>query len=99
MKARCLEVSTPNAIFLYTIKGFKHEKLRDLLHNHKSGFVLSYNDCPIIREWYADFQIVEVRWQYTLGQGETRIGKNRIENGTNHVKQSHELLIVKEKLC
>ncbi len=77
-------------------KGFNHELLRDLLHNHKGGFVLSYNDCSIIREWYADFQVLEVQWQYTLGQGETRIGKNRIESGTGHVKQSHELLIVKE---
>ena len=77
-------------------KGFNHELLRDLLHNHKGGFVLSYNDCQTIRQWYADFRILEVQWQYTLGQGETRIGKNRIENGTGHVKQSHELLIVKD---
>ena len=76
-------------------KGFNHELLRDLLHEHKSGFVLSYNDCKTIREWYADFRILEVQWQYTLGQGETRIGKNRIENETGHVKKSHELLIVK----
>ena len=76
-------------------KGFKHESLRDLLYGHNNGFILSYNDCQTIREWYADFQILEVKWQYTLGQGETRIGKNRIENGTGHVKQSHELLIVK----
>lgn len=77
-------------------ESFKHEILRDLLHNHKNGFILSYNDCATIREWYADFEILEVQWQYTLGQGETRIGKNRIENGTGHVKQSHELLVVKE---
>ena len=79
-------------------KGFKHKLLRDLLHNHKNGFVLSYNDCATIREWYADFRILEVQWQYTLGQGETRIGKNRIENGIGHVKQSHELLIVKDNI-
>ena len=78
-------------------RGFDHEKLCGLLHRHKGGFVLSYNDCAVIRDWYADFKIVEVAWQYTLGQGETRIGKNRLENGTNHhVKRSHELLIVKE---
>ena len=76
-------------------KGFDHAALRDLLHEHTGGFILSYNDCEVIRDWYADFQIVEVEWQYTLGQGETRIGKNRIENGTrHHVKKSHELLIV-----
>lgn len=78
--------------------GFDHAVLRDLLHEHDGGFVLSYNDCGTIREWYADFDIYEVSWQYTLGQGETRIGKNRIENGTkHHVKASHELLIVGDK--
>ncbi len=76
--------------------GFQHERLRDLLHNHRAGFVLSYNDCDTVRRWYADFQVLEVRWQYTLGQGETRIGKNRIEQGAGHVKRSHELLIVKK---
>ena len=75
--------------------GFKHEVLRDLLHAHEGGFVLSYNDCDTIRQWYSDFRIIEVRWQYTLGQGETRIGKNRKQNGTDHTKKSHELLIVK----
>ena len=75
---------------------FKHEKLRDLLHSHKGGFVLSYNECEEVRNWYKDFDIVEVAWQYTMGQGETRIGKNREEAGNNHVKKSHELLIVKK---
>lgn len=78
--------------------GFNHQHLRDLLHKHQGGFILSYNDCEAVRQWYADFDIVEVEWQYTLGQGETRIGKNRIENGSHHhVKPSHELLIIKEK--
>ena len=77
--------------------GFDHKLLRNLLHKHQGGFILSYNDCEQIRSWYSDFRIVEVEWQYTLGQGETRIGKNRIENGANHhVKKSHELLIIKE---
>lgn len=76
-------------------RGFDHAALRDLLHEHHGGFILSYNDCETVREWYKDYRIVEVEWQYTLGQGETRIGKNRIENGTrHHVKQSHELLIM-----
>ena len=75
-------------------KNFDHKKLRDLLHAHQGGFILSYNDCQTIREWYADFSIIEVAWQYTLGQGETRIGKNRQEANTNHVKKSHELLII-----
>jgi DNA adenine methylase len=74
---------------------FPHEELRDLLLAHKGDFVLSYNDCEEIRDWYSDFQILEPVWQYTMGQGEMRIGKNRQLAGDDHVKQSHELLIVK----
>jgi len=77
-------------------KGFNHELLRDLLYSHKGKFILSYNDCPTIREWYKDFKIVNVSWQYTMGQGETRIGKNRLEKQMNHVKDSHEILIIKD---
>ncbi len=74
-------------------KGFPHNVLRDLLKNHKGGFILSYNDCPTIREYYKEFQQFFPSWQYTMGQGETRIGKNRVENGDNHIKGSHEIII------
>lgn len=73
--------------------GFKHEILRDLLKAHKGGFILSYNDCPTIRGYYKNFKQFFPKWQYTMGQGETRIGKNRIENGDNHIKGSHEIII------
>lgn len=77
--------------------GFRHDLLRDLLINHAKnggGFVLSYNDCETIRSWYADFNIEYPEWQYTFGQGDTRIGTNRLErNGGSHIKRSHELLI------
>ena len=73
--------------------GFKHRRLRDLLHQHKGGFILSYNDCSTIRDWYKNFNIKCVSWQYTMGQGETRVGLNRLDKGTNHVKKSHEILI------
>ncbi len=73
--------------------GFPHEILRDLLKKHKGGFILSYNNCPTIKEYYKEFQQFFPSWQYTMGQGETRIGKNRIENGDNHIKQSHEIII------
>lgn len=84
----------PHRNFPIHHKGFKHEKLRDLLLSHKAGFVLSYNDCPIIRDWYSDCHIETPEWQYTFGQGDTRIGANRRNmNGGSHVKKSHELLI------
>ncbi|MCL2312129.1 MAG: DNA adenine methylase [Firmicutes bacterium] len=76
-------------------KGFDHERLATLLKKHKGGFILSYNDCSWIREAYKDFEIVEISWQYTMGQGETRIGRGRIKQGMNtNIKKSHELLII-----
>lgn len=32
--------------------GFDHKKLFELLKEHKGGFILSYNDCKQIRQWY-----------------------------------------------
>jgi len=77
-------------------QNFKHEELRDLLKNHKGGFILSYNDCPTIREWYKEYKQIFPTWQYTMGQGETRIGINRIESGRkDNIKKSHEIIIYK----
>ncbi|MEK7200593.1 MAG: DNA adenine methylase [Patescibacteria group bacterium] len=73
--------------------GFPHENLRDLLKKHKGGFILSYNNCPTIREYYKEYHQSFPSWQYTMGQGETRIGKNRIQNGDDHIKESHEIII------
>ena len=74
-------------------RDFPHEMLRDMLKKHKGGFILSYNDCPTIRKYYKGFKKLYPTWQYTMGQGETRIGKNRIEKGNKHIKNSHEILI------
>ena len=73
--------------------GFRHDLLRDLLRRHRGGFALSYNDCSVVRDWYRDYEIVEMGRQYTMGQGETRIGGNRTAAAT-HVKRSTELLII-----
>lgn len=76
---------------------FNHELLAKCLKEHKGKFILSYNDCEFVREAYRDFKILEPKWQYTMGQGEIRVGKNRIDRGDdNNIKQSHELLIIKE---
>jgi len=86
----------PHRNFPIHHNGFNHELLRDLLLNHKGGFILSYNDCSVIREWYKDCNMASPKWQYTFSQGDTRIGKNRMENNKgSHIKQSHELLIWK----
>jgi len=75
-------------------KGFDHEKLRDLLLSHKGDFVLSYNDCETIRDWYSDFEFYFPKWHYSMSLGETRVGKNR-KTTDNIKKESHEILIVK----
>jgi DNA adenine methylase len=75
--------------------GFNHELLRDLLKEHKGGFVLSYNNCETIREYYKEFEFHYPEWNYSMGNGEKRIGKNRLEAGITNSKDSHEILIVK----
>lgn len=75
--------------------GFDHAKLRDLLHSHKGTFILSYNNCETIREWYSDFELHYPEWHYSYQLGETRIGENRIANQTDNTKESHEILIIK----
>lgn len=77
-------------------KGFNHELLRDILKQHKGDFVLSYNNCETIRDYYKDFEFHYPKWSYSMGNGETRIGKNRTKiNENKSVKESHEILIVK----
>lgn len=76
-------------------KNFNHQLLRDLLLKHQGGFILSYNDAPTIRKWYRECKIVELPVQYTLGQGETRIGENRKRKKRDHIKKINELLIIK----
>ena len=73
--------------------GFDHELLRDLLKNHKGKFVLSYNNCETIREYNSEFDQSFPQWNYSMGNGETRIGKNRKEMGISNSKESHEILI------
>lgn len=84
----------PHRNFPIHHKGFKHELLRDLLRKHKGGFILSYNDCSTIRKWYKGYNMMTPSWQYTFSQGDTRIGKNRINNNNgSYIKKSHEVII------
>lgn len=82
----------PNCNFAIHHNDFPHERLRDLLFKHKGGFFMTYNDCPTIRQWYSKYKQVFPKWQYTFGQGEKRIGKNR--EGGDNTKDSHEIFII-----
>lgn len=82
----------PNSNFAIHHKGFNHDLLCELLKKHKGGFILTYNNCEYIREKYKDFKQVFPEWNYSFGNGETRIGKNR---DCNNIKKSHEIFIIK----
>ena len=88
----------PNCNFAIHHNDFDHAEMARLLKEHKGGFLITYNDCPTIREFYKDYKQVFPQWQYTYGQGETRIGKNRegtqTDEGAQHTKQSSELFII-----
>ena len=43
-----------------------HERLRNILKKVKGKFILSYNDCPEIRELYTGYELIEVERQDNL---------------------------------
>lgn len=84
----------PNCNFAIHHNNFDHKLLCEKLKKHRGGFLITYNDCTTIKEWYKEYKHVFPEWQYTYGQGEKRIGKNRENNETDNVKESHEIIIV-----
>lgn len=84
----------PNSNFAIHHNAFDHALMCELLKSHKGGFFITYNDCPTIREMYAGYEQHFPTWQYTYGQGETRIGRNRSEGNNDNKKESHEIFIV-----
>ena len=78
---------------------FNHDLLRDCLKKHKGGFILSYNNCSKAISYYKKYKLVYPNWQYTMGQGETRIskvlGNRNIYQSKAHIKKSHEILAIK----
>ena len=58
-------------------EGFDHEKLAGLLTN-REGWILSYNDCRLVRDLYDGFSFVTPEWTY----------------GMSNDKKSNEVLIL-----
>lgn len=46
-------------------KDFDHEGLADLLRN-REHWILSYNDCDEIRDWYSGFHVITPNWKYGM---------------------------------
>ena len=85
----------PNCNFAIHHNNFNHKKMCELLKQHKGGFLITYNNCNTIKEWYKDFKFEYPEWQYSYGQGETRIGKNRKKaKKEDNIKESHEIFII-----
>ena len=85
----------PNCNFAIHHNSFDHIKLAELLKKHEGGFLMTYNNCSTIRDLYNDCKFEYPEWQYTYGQGETRIGKNREQTTKDNIKESHEIIIIK----
>ena len=86
----------PNCNFAIHHNNFDHKKLCLLLKEHRGGFLMTYNNCSAIRELYKDCKFEFPEWQYTYGQGETRIGKNRKNSEEeSNKKESHEIFHLK----
>ena len=68
--------------------GFDHELLRDLLHNHKGKFILSYNNCETIREYYKDFEFSYPKWHISYAYNTDKGGDSERKS-----KESHEIII------
>lgn len=62
--------------------GFSHEKLRDFLLNLEAKFLLTYDDCALVRALYKDFFVREFCVQY---------GMNNFKQST--ASKGRELLI------
>lgn len=52
-----------------------HILLRDMLSNIKGKFLLSINDHEKVREWYKDFNIEEVKVNYSVSKESKARGK------------------------
>lgn len=53
----------------------EHLQLRDILKNIKGKFLLTINDHVKVREWYKDFNILEVEVNYSVSRSESSRGK------------------------
>ena len=63
-----LDPPYPNAKSLYGKDGklhnqFDHTELADLLHAH-DNWLMSYCDTPEIRQTYAEYELIPLRWKY-----------------------------------
>lgn len=62
---------------LYGLKSFDHEGLAERLHK-RNNWVLSYGDCPQVRELYAGYPMYEISANYCGHLGANKLGHELI---------------------
>jgi DNA adenine methylase len=68
-------------------KNFDHERFRDIMTSRKGEFIISYNNCGTIRQWYSGFEQIETEWMYSYQHGANGIKQNK--------KTGKEIIILK----
>lgn len=79
-------------------KTFAHETFRQMMCQRNTQFIISYNDCGTIRDWYKNYTQIYPKWQYSFQQGETRkkdltTGQS-IKGAKDSRKTGDEILII-----
>lgn len=84
----------------YAVKFKKdHERLRDTLKNVKGKWLLSYNDCPEIRELYKDYHIIELkRTLYLVNRYKTDVEYGELLISNYEISPSNEDTIEQSSL-
>jgi len=57
-----------------------HRDLAEILMNTKHDWVLSYDDCPLVRELYEKpgIELIDVQWEYSSTKGNLTSGKHEL---------------------
>lgn len=67
-----------DALYIEKMDSFQHEKLSALLQ-HREGWVLSYDDCPEIRNLYANQKVIDLSARYCInGKKDNWESKNEL---------------------
>jgi hypothetical protein len=66
--------------------------------SRNSEWIISYNDCGTIRDWFKDYEQLYPKWQYSFQQGETRKKNDdgeSVKGAKDSRKTGDEILILK----
>lgn len=70
--------------YYQTPQGFhidQHIELANILKTIQGKFVLSYNDCEVVRDLYKSFELIEVETVYSLNGANKKLAKELIIKG------------------